>query len=355
MITKNKSGYVLIMSLLMLSVLTIIVSRLFYKAASYTAFSKTIIESQKAKQLALSGISLAISRMSIPPVETDKNSSEDEVEKALEEKFLMRIFPILNLWQEYKFTEEKDSFDGVINYVVACENGKLNLNKIYLVNQYFLKKKGGSEQAKALEGLAKFTSGLKKFLPEDYILGLQEAFNERKYPYNDVSELLKIKQFDYFNTKLFLDFPLQDDNGKNKIFLTDLFTIFTNTTPMQPLLLSHSVIQMLGLEVSSDPAERKNALDIALSSEPPPENTKKEDELKAEWNNLFKPLYKVEFEALPENASAFLDPGLMPTFFSVVSSARVGSVTKKLYAILQMRIIGDNEISFEVVKLYWIN
>jgi hypothetical protein len=358
MMKNNKPGYVLVMTLLMLSILVIVVSRLFYKASAYSGFSTTIIESQKAKQLALSGIQLAISRMSIPPLEVDKNDDEEKVEKALEEKFLLRVFPIINLWQEYKFTEEKDSFDGSVRFVVACENGKMNINKIYLVNQYFIKKKqGGVDPSKSnLEGLANFTSGLKNFVSEDYLSGLQEDFNEMKYPYNDVSELLKIPQFDnYFKNKLFLDYPLADEEGQKKIFLMDLFTVFTESLQLQPFLLSHSVIQMLGLKLSDDSTERKEALEEALKSEPPPEGTKKEEQLKAEWNNLYRPIFGTEFEELPPNASAFLNPSLMPTYFSVVSSAKVGRVTKKLYAILQLRIIGDSELSFDVIKLYWIS
>lgn len=362
MMQKNKPGYILLLSLLMLSILVIVSSRLFFKAAAYNAFSSTIIESQKAKQLALSGLQLAISRISVPPVEeadVKKNKDkEDALEQALEEKFLLKVFPIINLWQEYKLTEERDSLDATIKYVIACESGKMNLNKVYLVNQYLVKKKSGTAELseKLLEELATFTSGLKDYLQGDYLSVLQEDFNERKYPYNDVSELLEIKQFDtYFKKRLFLSEQLEDAEGIKQIFLTDLFTVFTNSFMLQPFLLSHSVIQMLGLKPSKDPKERLDALEAALKTEPPPEGTKKEDQLRLEWNNLYRPVFGVEFEELPNNASKFLDPGLMPVAFSVTSYATVGKVTKKLYAILQIRIIGDNELTFDIVKLYWIN
>lgn len=353
---QNKPGYVLLLTLLMLSVLVIVVSRLFYKASAYSGFTTTIVDSQKARELALSGVQLAISRMAIPPIESDEVQG-DGVERALGEKFILRVFPVLNLWQEYKFTEEKDTFDGSVKYAIACENGKLNLNKVYLVNQYVAKKAGGNDPSKSnLESLANFTSGLKNYLSEDYLSSLQEDFNERKYPYNDVSELLKVPQFeDYFKNKLFLDLNLEDEEGQSNIFLTDLFTVFTESLTMQPFLLSHSVVKMLGLSLPSDIEERKKLLEESLKTEPSPKDTPKKELLKADWDNMYRPLFNVEFEDLPENASVFLDSDLIPTYFSVVSSAKVGRVTKKLYAILQLRIIGDNELSFDVVKLYWIS
>ena len=349
----KKPGYVLVLTLMIVSILVIIATRLFYKASAYSGFSTTILNSQKAKQLALSGVQLAISRMLIPPINVEKDTSEEAIDQAIEEKFVGRLFPVLNMWQEYKAKDSSGQEEGLIKYYIACENGKLNLNQIYRLNQIMLKNGNITDESNiGLEEIANFATGLKKYLNGNYLGALQEDFNKIKYPYNDVSQLLRIPQFEaYFGKRLFVDDSVEEE----QIFLMDLFTIFSHSIKIQPLLFSNALIKILGLTISKDPVKRAAILAEALKTEPPSKNASLEERLKSEWTNLLQPIYGVEIDSLPKNAAFFLDTTLMPDFFSIISYAKVGNVTKKLYAIVQLRIIGDNELSFDIIKLYWIS
>jgi hypothetical protein len=118
---KSKSnGYVLVLALMILSVLIFIVTRMFYNSSSHTAFTYTVINREKAKQLALSGVQLAIGRLSIPEKTEEKDSKISPISKANQKKdtedpnkiLLERILPTINRWETITL---KETVDGIVS------------------------------------------------------------------------------------------------------------------------------------------------------------------------------------------------------------------------------------------------
>ena len=61
----KKSGYILLLTLMILSISTIVVTQIFYQGRLFNSFIPLIIEKEKARQVALAGVSIAISQLSL--------------------------------------------------------------------------------------------------------------------------------------------------------------------------------------------------------------------------------------------------------------------------------------------------
>jgi hypothetical protein len=80
-----------------------------------------------------------------------------------------------------------------------------------------------------------------------------------------------------------------------------------------------------------------------------------ETQLKTLWDSSLKKWYGKEYKDLPKGVEPFIAARFEPRFFSVTCSAKVGSITQKLYAIIGREFDakkGYAELS--VKKLYWI-
>ena len=101
----------------------------------YVAFSRTVINREKAKMLALSGVQLAMSKLSLPEKkETKENKAQSP--DVMSKKFLEKILPIINRWEIISLKEKTDNIDAEIKICIVCENGKININKLYDFNTH---------------------------------------------------------------------------------------------------------------------------------------------------------------------------------------------------------------------------
>ena len=365
---QNKPGYILILAVLLTSALVVICTNLFYRSTAFVGLSSTIIQSQQAKQAALASLQLGISRLSLPaPAEANTNVP-------VEHQFLTHIFPIINTWHEYKFTEEESGFDGTAYFAIASEAGKFNINEI-LKNYLILKNdsKTGGGATLYIESLKKIFKNFGQWAGKEWHEQLLKFFDERKYYLNDTSELLDIPSFSYFSKNLFFDYPKNlknenrnfDDYSKPPIYLMDVFTIFSQGLKLQPFMISKSVQEILNFHSSEEQAEKLAAIEKIISWEPektdPKKPKSKKDKQREFWENTITPLYGVSFDAVDSNVIDLMDPMTKPYYFSITATAKVGDITKSLYAILQLRIIDQDQvithenITLDLVKLYWIS
>ena len=65
--TTASSGYILVLTLIILSIIVIMVTQLFNKGRVHLYYAKTMIEREQAKQLALGGIQLAMNQLAVMP------------------------------------------------------------------------------------------------------------------------------------------------------------------------------------------------------------------------------------------------------------------------------------------------
>ncbi len=352
--TKS-NGYILILTLMILSILIIVVTNIFYTGTAHNVFSKTIIDREKAKMLALSGVQLAISKLTLPEEKKSQEEQSQEAQKKnVEDKktknnirFLSRILPILNSWIVINLKSDNEEIDGQVKICICCEDGKININKIFdyskkrFINDGILK-----DFIKILDEINK---KIRSITSQDLLKPLEQFLIKRKFPLNDVTELLLIPQFSYFKNYVFYEPPIKGERlEKRPIYLTDIFTTWTDNIQLQPWLLSDSVAAILGLKrIYPDEIEkRKNKIEQWIK------NFKSNSDWVKDWDKIMKPLYEKELLSMPKGIEILFNSEFDPNIFSVVSYGTVGEITQKVFAILRKN--KSDEATFEVIKLYSI-
>lgn len=364
---KN-NGYILVLTLMILSVLVVIVTSMFFNQTGHSALTKTIVDREKAKMLALAGVQLAVSKLTIIPKKSDEQKKSKEANDGAKNdiKLLMNILPTINRWQTINLVEDIDGIAGQIKFSISSENGKINLNQLYDFSKHKFvgegqsalpqpvgqaQKKQGNQQAQldAKKFIQDISAKIREFAQKDVFKGLMQFLQNRKIPLNDVTELLEIPEFSYFNDHVFFE-PIAGSDTKRPIFLTDIFTTWTDTSKLQPWVLSDSVSELFGLKRASvDDDQRSKSIEQWIKKFKPTAQWKND------WDNILKPMYGKDFKSLNKQAEYLFESQFGPNQFSVVSYGTVGNITQKIFAIVEIETSGNTGVSVvKVRKLYWI-
>jgi len=355
MITKTqKSGYILVLSLMIVGAIMVLVTQLFRQGQTHMAFVHTMVEREKAKMLALSGIEIARCQLTIPKPkkeEKTKISTETKQKKVNPAHlFLQRVLPTINRWQTFTFKEKRDGMDGTIKMALSCEEGKLNINRLFDFEKKKFKGEGkltGNMQ----DILKRLLEASKKFIKADLFCPLQTFLAKRERPLDDTTQLLSVPHFDQFKHTIFYQ-PITANKIQGNIFLTDIFTIWSDSAKLEPWLLSHSLCAILNLKVAAgdDIVNRKQQVELLTR------NFKPKATWSNDWDVAFKELYGKTFSMLPQGFSSLLNSEFEPNTFGVLVQGTAGKVTQKVYAILKRNI--DDSSSYyeepEIIKLYWL-
>src|ERR1700722_16640192 len=127
-IQSQSSGYILLLTLMMISLCVVLVTYIFNKGAVEVPFSYAMIKREKAKQLALSGIQMAMSQLGKPiEIKQEKPTAAQpgqppaqqasSQDKALKQ-YIERVVPTLNRWQIFNLQEKTDNVDGQIKIAI---------------------------------------------------------------------------------------------------------------------------------------------------------------------------------------------------------------------------------------------
>ncbi len=337
---QPQQGYILLLTLLIISLLVVIVTQLYYRGSGHAAFADIMTQREKAKILAVSGIQLAISRLTVGEKEkTDK-------------RLLERILPALNRFQIIDLKEDAEGIDGRVALCICCEDGKVNINKMYDFEKH---QWIGQGQAKGdmkkvmfelLQRITQLTKSEKDLLP-----ALEKFLRERKFPLNDVTELLTIPEFSYFNMHQFYIPPAEKETTtkKSAVYLTDVFTTVTEHAQIEPWLLSDSLCLIGGLRSAQpgDISQREQSISAWLK------NFKANASWPQDWDMQLKPIYDKDFRSLPAQIASLFTSTFTAKMFSVISYGTVGQVTQHLFGILEMRP-EERGAMLTLKKLYWI-
>lgn len=352
----------MIFTLLAVGAAMVIVTYIGHRSSYYLPFSKMVLEREKAKTVALSGVQVAIAQLAQAPEKKDQqksaNTSSDaatDKDKAAakksspEKEFLTRILPTLNRWQDFELKEEIDGIDGKLSICLMCEEGKINLNRIidFKKNTFQGGEKSGwkvvmQEICKAIERIIK---------GGDLFPAFEKTIKEIKFPFNDATELITRKEFNHFKDILFYQPPTT--KKQDTIYLTDIFTVWSSSDKLEPWLFSDSINGLLGLprvEVD-DIKKRKEQVESWMK------NFKEKSNWQQDWQTIMMPIYGKELRTLPKNIDSMLSTTFDPKYFSVRVHAQVGDVTQMVYAILERnKSSQDGNIEYDVIikKLYWL-
>lgn len=363
-------GYIMVFSLMLIALATAIGFQLFDKSSIHTVFMKTAIEREKAQILALGGIQLALGQIEDKDMMTStttapakqpstdkkeqppkKDSSTDEQSK----KLLEKILPVINRWQTITLQEKSDGIDAELSLCVCCENGKININELYDFNEHAFKNQGQKENdiKKALQILF---SKIKNFIGgNDLFEAFEKFLKQRQYKLNDITELLAQKEFEVFKDAIFYEPSFASEKEKKeqkrKIYLMDIFTTATSSSFIDPWLLSDSLCGLFTLKRAGEDSieEREQKMKEWLKS------FKTSAKWAQDWKQTFVPIYGKEITSVPKEMIFMLNPKFEPMVFSVLSYAKIGTTTQKVFAIIERFKQAKNEaISVRVKKIYWL-
>jgi len=357
---KKNNGYILIFTLLITAAMTAVVTYIFNRGIIYVPFIQLMIDQEKAKTIALSGIQIIASQLTYQEKEKKAPATEKKItpqQNNDEKKLLARILPILNRWQTFELKDNVEGIDAQLQICLMSEEGKINLNKIYDFSQHKFRgqeKKQGNWK-KILQEIFKRTEKINK--GKDLFSSLEKFLNKQQQQLNDVTELLTIKPFIIFKNNLFYEPPHKLEQEKSPIkqplYLTDIFTTNSNKDTIEPWLLSNSLDQLFGLKQVEfgDIKQRKQIVNQWLK------NFKKTAKWKQDWNTQLKPVYEKELQSLPQGIDSILSTTFEPKMFSILSYATVGRITQRLFAIVE-RIKssqnGQTVYDIKIRKLYWL-
>lgn len=363
----QKSGYMLVFTFVIIALAMTIVTVAITRGLMFTSFTQTMVNRMKARQLALSGIALAMSELQKVEGKKEKNApspqqkeGQPEEEEGAEDAkgLLQKLFPMMGRWQSVKLNEKQDGVTGTIQFCLVNENGKVNLNLLYdFEKKKFIDdadKAENKEQSKEDAAQSSKTpsatnaSQIRAFLDalcteiqakmggELSVQTIEQWLQKRSYPINDVTELMEIPGFKIFKHAVFYE-PPADDKKEWPIFLTDIFTVATTEKNVDPWLLSDSLCAMWGLNRIT--AVGKQLSDDTLKQ------WKATMSWATDWDKFLKPLYGRDYASLPKPITPFLKAKFEPTAFSVLSYGTVGRVTVRLVALLERNLVADKKAS----------
>ncbi|HTM06282.1 MAG TPA: hypothetical protein VL201_03485 [Patescibacteria group bacterium] len=359
----KKSGYILVLTMIMMAALSAIVVYIFNRGMTAIPLVGLVIEREKAKMVALSGVEVARSLIVAVHDTAEGSSKREETETSslkpentakqpqnVDQKVVQQLLPMMGRWTTYLLKEHIDGTDGELKICITCEDGKINLNKIFDFKTHKFVGEGaqiGSWKI-MLEALLKQVETATK--TTGLFAALESFLKTQKGPLEEVTQLLLIPAFAPFADKLYVQAPEGLKEIVSSIALTDLFTLYSASTSFEPWFLSTSVQLACGIGINMSTVQQRTK-DVMQWTK----NFKPSAQWKTDWNVTLKNVYTKEFNALPKGLDNFFAGSFKPTFFGVFVQGTVGKVTQKIYAIIERtRHSHNNQIVYDSVvrKLY---
>lgn len=371
MITQhhNKPGYVMVITLMVIALIVGLVTIMAQKSNVHVRYMKTMINREKAKNLALSGVQIAMSQLANAEKEPEKKeaapASQDKKQQKQKDpiadmrRFLTKILPHLNTWQTFKLTEKNDGVRGQISICIGCEDGKIDINQFFdAAQKKFVNEGAGKDDAKKM--MQELFTKIKDIQGGESLFTVFEKFlKERQNRLHEPSELLAIKEFDVFKNKIFFEPEpsVQQKSGQEKqnVYLNDIFTLWSSKKELNPWLLSHSLQVLCGMNAAKKGEEfKEKQLEGKLKE------LKQALTFPKDWDKFLTPLFGKKFDQLPKELRALMSTKFEPHVFSVLSYGTAEDVTQKLLIILERKeapVAGsssETEFVFRVKRVYWL-
>lgn len=353
-IKQTQSGYILAITLAFVSMLMFLGAYVANKGLVFGAYSKLMINREKAAQLAHGGIQLVLSQIAGEPVTqpTQKATAGKEKEpkgvsagKTSEQppsdgkQLLKQLLPVLNKPQIFALKQSIEGVSGTLTLLIGSEEGKININAMYDFDKHKFVGEGNAQNdmKKVMQGVFNI---LRERTGADLFTEFEKYLKERKYPINDITELLTIKGFDVFKDTVFPDLLAPQAQNKPPLVLTDLFTVSSPRAQVEPWLFSDSLLALLNLK-----RDKEKSVDDLLK------NYKDRSDWKNDWAKTLKPVYNSDYTALPAGLASLLNPTFAPRMFSVLSTGTVGGVSVRLLAIVERIKSTESNVKMVIRKV----
>lgn len=360
-----QKGYILVFSFSILALCTALISLCIIKGITHKKFCQATIEREQLDNFALSGIALAQSFLSFASdnqttseqknqTPTTSGQIEKENEDIFEKKLIERVLPVVNKPKLFMLKNIIADFPVQLKLTIFSEDGKINLNGLY----DFIEKKFYDQGIEGKDKKAYISWIFEKIAALEEKPSLLEPFikhlEQRKGPFNDVTELLQIPEFaQQFQDTVFYTTQNLDKNKKNRLFLTDIFTVTCKHDRMQPWLLSESIQALAGIKSEKNRLDKKDKkIDLTKFS------------LQADWKNDWKmtlqPIYDLSYDQIPDQLRTMLSSSFSADFFSInievinplIDTHNEPTQLHKIFAILEQKKLADGSIMYDVIKIY---
>ena len=338
---KNSQGSIVVFSLLILSIMIILTQQLLKSVYVSSSFIRTMVDRERAEAIAIGGVNIAIELLRLQVLdEEDKNnnsSAQAELNKKKGDKenkdsgvktFLKQVLPYLNRWRSFTLEEEKEGIAGELKFCISCENGKININKIFDFKKEEFKKEYGDMLKKlAIRGT---------LVANEIHDRLQEFFKKRKKPITDISELYEaegINVLDIMYRPPELPVNKKDKSQPNaNLALQDIFTVWTDDEFLEPMVFSDGLCAIMGLRrpLADDVEKIKDRFEQVI------------DNFEANWGSNWNENWRFlqvlydEKPSLVKNLGSIFSKQFGPTVYSVLSSGKVGDVEQRLLAVVKI-------------------
>lgn len=366
-----RAGYIMPLTLVITSLSVILATYITHRTLVFNAFASLAIKREKAKELALAGVQIAISQLVAPEEKKEKKEGKQQKNDTAapatpaanapksdpKDTFLLKtILPSLNRWQTFALTEENDDIDATIRIAITSEQGKIDLNHIYdFEKKKFIGEGQPDKDYKKVIALifSRIATVMKtKDLTEDFI----NFLSTRTEKFHDVTELLQAKNFNLFKDALFYHPTNKQQKTKNEqVYLADIFTTWSFKDTIEPWLFSDSWLAILNLPraTPTDIDKRRESVREWLKE------FKEKSEWSTDWKKILEPVYTKDFNSLAKSIHFMLSKNFEATFFSIVSSAEIDDVQQQVVVIIERIKLPQkekqkNQFEVRIRKLYWI-
>jgi flagellar basal body rod protein FlgB len=367
-VIMRKPGYILFITFCMLALCTTLVSLFVIQGMHLKRFSQALLDKQQVFQFAISCVSLQQSFLTFSKKEVEHFVSEAQaiaVDQATTKDgdtgfarlVLERVLPVINQKQTVQCSSDKNGVDADIEMILFCENGKININSLYDIAKQKFYDEGYANKDKKVMAKWIFDKIAEKTGKPSLFEKFETFMKQRKSSLNDVTELLQIKEFaECFADKIFYTMDEQKNsslNAENKelIYLTDIFTVASEQDSVQPWLLSPSVCVLLGIQQMEK--REKDMLDKTYDASIL-SHFKKKANWATDWDLSLKDVYGVSYSQIPNQARLLLTSEFSANIFSLLLKVTIGNVTTQIYALLKQRRLPNQDIFYDVIKVYHV-
>jgi hypothetical protein len=347
---QSQQGFILVTTLMITTLFVFLATYISYRTLVFSSFAQTSIERQKAYSLALSGIQVGIALISnAHKGDDDQIGNETQQAQAL----LSSLLPSLNRWKTFKLTESTDGIDGEIKISISSEEGKINLNEIYDFQTHTFKGEDTADNNWKTLLQILFARISERMKAENIFDAFVTFLSKQDKPLDDITQLLQDKAFAPFKDLLFYQPPEDKNNKERSVYLTDLFTLWSGISELQPWLFSGSLSALLNL-----PPAQVNEIDKRGESVRKwLESFTLQSNWPQDWDTRMVPVYGRDIRSLPKSLNTLMAPTFAAHVFSILSQSSVGQVKQQLLAIVErVTLKAQEKTQFEVKirKLYWL-
>lgn len=339
----KQQGYVLLLSVMMIGALMVLVTSVIGRVTLARQTASLAYQREQARQLALSGIQCAYAQLAEKPEASPKKAEKPQAAAAPQQSSLAPWIKYCGWWQRYECTEELDGVSGTMQWYIAPEEGKLNLNSFYDFKKKTFVLQGPFD---ARKGLLMINERMKNQLGSVSLVKIiEELFKDRKEPLEDLTELKKVKDFEKIAYLMF-PAPPEKDAPLVPTFM-DLFTVTGTGVDVYPATLSLSMQAILGFPALKPETVKKQRAELAPQ-------IKDQMNWQTSWDQLLQPLYKKSYQEMPQEIKTILSGKFEGNVFSVVSYGKFGSITERVYALIERTLSRDQRVEYVIRKIYWI-